>query len=205
VLLAAVGGCVSLGDDHYKLNVWYGNICWAEGSCRPWGSDKDYFTLVLDALEHPEWRMRGSVMLNFRTTTVMMAIPYTSMADAYIDAGRTEEASDALWAAWRRAPTDTPEQYSAAGAFVHFTARAYIWQHPEVGREAGYERKEKPMRGWSGAFQTRELEFLAKRIIPSGDERFAAAWEVYREGPGPIRPERRAEEGAPAGRVPECE
>lgn len=179
VLLAGavlVAGCGASDRGPYEqVRLWATVIRQGQGYKRPRGSEKDFFTLHMDALEHPFQGVRVAVASDLHSNTIMSA-KYPVLPDAYIDYGPVDKLRVALLRAWRGAELNSRERYSMAEAFLDLETRQYLWDHPDVAREAGLRRERPPQKGWSISGP----ELLADRLLAEGDEEFKTVWDDYK-------------------------
>ena len=179
----------------YKVSLWGQRICDGRGSEKPDFSNRDYYTLVADALNSRNESVLTAVLLDLGTSHIP-GTRYTSLMDAYIEGGRDKMVHKRLRELWRKAKKNTKARYWRSKYFAQLKMRQYLWAHPESAEEAELHRFGHPLRGWWG-FAPHHMEFYAKRLITAGDKEFQEVWKDYQWHLAALRAETLIEDESP--------
>ncbi len=168
-------GCARLSD-YDRIGVAVTVIRDGDGYRKAFGSDKDFFTIHLEALEHPTQRLRNCAVIDVPTHAVMPAT-YGRLLDAYIGYGPIDKLAEVLLRAWGRAQPGTEERWRMGNAFLELKARRYLWAHPQVAKDLGVKREKPPYKGYGHAGRG----LFTKYLLAEGDEEFREVWLDYQE------------------------
>jgi hypothetical protein len=171
-----VRGCSGPSERLDNLTQWCWAICDGQGNARPFLSDKDYFTLLGEALQDPAEKVRVGAAMDLLANSHYRGRSYTLVIDAYIDGGRDAQLVGELLGAWEASPRDSKERLYLGQAWLDLRMRQYLWDHPECASEARVYRWGQ---SWSGFSGPRVREFFAERLLAGGDEQFRTVWEDY--------------------------
>jgi len=159
-----------------RLHIAAAAIRYENGYDKPHGSEKDYFTIHLEALANPRQSVRTFAVMDVSTSTVMAA-PYARLADAYIDYGPIEKLEQVLLTAWRRTQLHSRERWQMAQAFLDVRARRYLWAHPKAASALGVKPERPPHKGLTHC----GWENLVKPLIAKDDEEFIMVWKDFQD------------------------
>ena len=173
------GGCGP--EQRYKQVLTCAeHILRGEGAERALLSNRDYYSLYLDSLRDTDERIRMMGYLDLSPCRVIV-IPnckYLFMADAYIDADRTEEMLTALQEAAMRAEKEGDDRHHILMTYAAVKVLAQIWASPQIAKSVRVHPLEPPLVGYSGlSLGQHGIESLVEKLIAEGDEDLRRVWE----------------------------
>jgi len=173
VNLAQVGEADQIAVLSYRICDGYGNDV-------PRGENANCFDLLLDRLTDDRYFVRYSAASSASSSTVRDGRVYSHLADAYIDAGRGEQLSEALYRAWQRAERSTDECDWMAEFWLDVRRRQYLWEHPDLAEAVGIQPSRPPKRGWPFLATYQEMAVDLRLVLEDDEQSVEFLREIER-------------------------